>query len=222
MVGAAYAAGLPVDEIERLFTSVRIRDLFRPVWAKDGLLDNGPLARSVERMIGPMEMSQLRIPFAAMATDAETGEGVVLQSGRLSDALQASTAIPCLVRPVDQGGRRLIDGGVLHKVPVRLARSMGADLVIAVDLSLPLAWLGRVRNPVAVLMQVIEMMDQRLVRQELQEADMVIQPTVDCGSFQFRRAREQVESGEAAARRALPQLQERLAAWLGPVGVAAD
>ncbi len=222
MVGAAYAAGLSVDEIERIFSYVRIRDLFRPVWAKDGLLDNGPLARSVERLIGSLEFSQLRLPFAAVATDAQTGEGVVLNSGRLSDALRASTAIPCLVRPVEREGRHLIDGGVVHKVPVRLARAMGADLVIAVDLSVPYAWLGRARNPVSVLMRVIEIMDQRLVRQELSEADLVLQPEVDCGSFQFRRYRAQVESGERAARQALPKLREQLVEALSPVSTAAD
>lgn len=212
MVGAAYAAGLPVDEIEQIFTRVRIRDLFRPVWAADGLLDNTPLALSFERSVGRLEMSQLRIAFAAMATDATTGEPVALNTGPVSAILRASTAIPCLVRPVEWQGRRLIDGGIVHKVPVRLARSLGADLVIAVDLSNPSPWEGRrVRNPISYLMRVIDMMDQRLVAGELAEAEVVLKPHVDCGSFEFRRSAMQVRRGEDAAVAALEAIRRRLA-----------
>lgn len=212
MVGAAYAAGLPVDELERIFSQVRIRDLFRPSWAADGLLDNSPMAQSFERIVGSrLEMSDLRIPFAAMATDAATGEPVALHSGPVSMVLRASTALPCLVRPVEWDGRRLIDGGVVHKVPVRLARSLGADIVIAVDLSHPCPWQGRrVRNPISYLMRVIEMMDQRLVATELAEAEVVVQPHVDCGSFEFRRYLAQVRSGEDAAAKMIGEIRRLL------------
>lgn len=220
MVGAAYAAGLPVDEIERIFSYVRMRDLFRPVWSVSGWLDNSPLAASFERLVGRLEMEHLRIPFATVATDAATGEAVDLREGSLSAALRATTAIPCLVRPVEWAGRRMIDGGVLHKVPVRLARSLGAELVIAVDLSLPCPWAKRkVHHPLSFLMRVLEMMDQRLVAEELAEADVVLQPYVDCGSFDFRRYREQVLSGEEAAQEGLGRILQRLAE---PVAGAAD
>ncbi|MFZ5814403.1 MAG: patatin-like phospholipase family protein [Bacillota bacterium] len=223
MVGAAYAAGMPVDEIERIFSYVRLRDLFRPVWAADGLLDNSPLAQSVERVVGRLQVRDLRIPFAAMATDALTGEPVPIQDGPLSMALRASTAIPCLVRPVEYEGRRLIDGAVVHKVPVRLARSLGAEIVIAVDLSHPAPWRGRrVRHPLAYLLRVIEMMDHHLVVGELAEADVAIQPHVDCGSFQFHRSRAQVRAGEDAAVNALPLIRQRLAQPVTNEMAAAD
>lgn len=212
MVGAAYAAGMPVDEIERIFSTVRIRDLFRPVWATDGLLDNSPLGKSFERLAGPLDIEELRIPFAAVATDAATGEPVEFRTGPVSAALRCSTAIPCLVRPVEWQGRRLIDGGVTHKVPVRLARSLGADLVIAVDLSIPHPWRNRrIRSPLGFLLRVIEIMDHRLVTRELSEAEVVMQPYVDCGSFEFRRYRPQIEAGEEAALQALEQIRRRLA-----------
>jgi NTE family protein len=87
LVGAAYAAGLAVDEIERIFAAVRMRDLFRPVWSRDGWLDNGPLAHSFERTVGRHTVADLGMPFAAMATDALTGEDVVLDQGPLADLL---------------------------------------------------------------------------------------------------------------------------------------
>lgn len=212
VVGAGYAAGVPVDELERIFSTVRTRDLFRPVWATDGLLDNSPLGRTFERLAGPLAIEDLRIPFAAVATDAANGEPVEFRTGPVSAALRCSSAIPCLVRPVEWQGRRLIDGGVTHKVPVRLARSLGADLVIAVDLSIPHPWRNRrIRSPLGFLLRVIEIMDHRLVTRELSEAEVVLQPWVDCGSFEFRRYRPQIEAGEDAAQQALEQIRRRLA-----------
>lgn len=221
MVGAAYAAGLSVPQLERIFSTVRMRDLFRPVWSADGLLDNSPLAHSFEREVGTMVMEELRIPFAAVATDAANGEPVEMRTGPVSAVLRATTAIPCLVRPVEWEGRRLIDGGVVHKVPVRLARNLGADIVIAVDLSLPYPWQNRrVRHPLAFLMRVIEIMDQRLVTREVAEADMLLQPYVDCGSFEFHRSGLQIRSGEVAAREALEQIRQLVTRPFQPQAVS--
>lgn len=223
IVGAAYAAGIPVDEMDRLFSYVRLRDIFRPVWAKDGLMDNTPLAQHFERTVGRLDMKDLRIPFAAMATDAATGEAISLSAGPVPMVLRASAAIPCLTRPVEWEGRRLIDGGVAHKVPVRLTRSLGADIVIAVDLSNPSPWGGkRFRNPISYLMRVIEIMDQRLVANELAEAEVVIQPRAECGSLDFRHAKPLVRNGEDAALQALDAIRQRLAAPFTEAVSAAD
>ena len=211
IVGAAYAAGLSADEIEALFASIRMRDLFRPAWARDGWLDNAPMAASFERLVGPLTVADLRIPFAAMATDADTGEPVTLRSGPLGPILRASTAMPCIVRPVALDGRRLFDGGVLHKVPVELARDLGADVIIAVDLSVPYPWRRRKpRHPLDFLMRMVEIMDEHLVASQLAGADVVIRPWAECGTFEFHRYREQVVSGEAAAAEALPAIRALL------------
>lgn len=118
--------------------------------------------------------------------------------------------MPFLVRPVRRDGRVLVDGGVLHKVPVRLAREMGAEIVIAVDLSRSLAgdWQGR--SPVAALMQVLEVMDRALVRSELAEADIVIAPGCGEKAHDFRACASLVGRGEQEMKRALPQLRQRL------------
>jgi len=208
MVGAAYAAGLSTEQIERVFAAVRFRDLFRPVWARDGWLDNSPLAAAFEREVGRIGVEDLRIPFAATATDADTGEPVTLRSGPLGPILRASTAMPCIVRPVHLGGRRLVDGGVVHKVPVQLVRELGADIVIAVDVSMPYAWRRKKpRHPLVFLMRMLEFMDERLVAAELGGADVVIRPWADCGIFEFHRYRAQIMSGEAAATKALSAIR---------------
>lgn len=208
MVGAAYAAGLSTDQIERVFASVRFRDLFRPAWARDGWLDNAPLAETFERAAGRLNAEELRIPFAATATDADTGEPVTLQRGPLGPILRATTAMPCIVRPVHLDGRRLVDGGVVHKVPVQLARAMGADIVIAVDLSFPSPWRQKKpRHPLVFLMRMMEIMEQHLVAAQLDGADVVIRPWADCGTFEFRRYRSQILGGEPAAARAIPAIR---------------
>lgn len=222
MVGAAYAAGLTPDQIEAIFASIRLWDLFRPAWSRDGWLDNAPMAASFERLVGPLRVSDLRIPFAAMATDADTGEPVTLRSGPVGPILRASTAMPCIVRPVTLDGRRLLDGGVLHKVPVQLARELGANVVIAVDLSVPYPWRRRKpRHPLDFLMRMLEIMDERLVTSQLAGADVVIRPWAECGTFEFRRYKAQVLSGEAAAQEALPAIRARLAALEADLAPAA-
>lgn len=214
MVGAAYAAGLSTDDIERVFAAVRFRDLFRPIWARDGWLDNSPLAASFERVVGRLKVEDLRIPFAATATDADTGEPVTLRSGPLGPILRASTAMPCIVRPVQLGDRRLVDGGVVHKVSVAQARALGADIVIAVDLSVPYPWRRKKpRHPLVFLMRMLEIMDQHLVAAQLNGADVVIRPWADCGIFEFHRYRAQVLSGEAAAAEAIPAIRACLDAF---------
>lgn len=217
MVGAAYAAGLTTEQIEQVFASVRFRDLFRPAWARDGWLDNAPLAASFERAVGRLRVEDLNLPFAATATDADTGEPVTLDRGPLGPILRASTAMPCIVRPVPLGGRRLVDGGVLHKVPVQLARELGADIVIAVDVSVPYSWRRKKpRHPLVFLMRMLEIMDERLVAAELNGADIIIRPWADCGIFEFHRYRSQILSGQAAAEAAIPAIRACLAAFGAP------
>lgn len=217
MVGAAYAAGLTTEQIEQVFASVRFRDLFRPAWARDGWLDNAPLAASFERAVGRLRVEDLNLPFAATATDADTGEPVTLDRGPLGPILRASTAMPCIVRPVPLGGRRLVDGGVLHKVPVQLARELGADIVIAVDVSVPYSWRRKKpRHPLVFLMRMLEIMDERLVAAELNGADIIIRPWADCGIFEFHRYRSQILSGQAATEAAIPAIRARLAGFGAP------
>lgn len=207
LVGGAYAAGFPLDEIERIFSYVRWRDLLRWAWPGDGLFDNSPLASSFERVVGSFAMADLKIPFAAVACDMATCEPVTITTGRLADAVRASTAIPFLVRPVTRDGRRLIDGGVLQKVPVRAARALGADLVIAVDLTSPCSQTAPARNPVQALMQVIDIMAHRLAVQELEEADVLLQPRATCSGFDFRSYPGLVREGQAVTERVLAAIR---------------
>jgi NTE family protein len=134
-VGAAYAAGVSTTEISRLFHSVRWRRLARLGWRNRlSLLDAEPLEALIQASIGISAFEQLPRPFAAVACDLLTGQRIVLQTGPLARAVCASAAIPGLFPPVELDDWLLIDGGVVDNLPVDVARELGADYVIAVDL----------------------------------------------------------------------------------------
>jgi NTE family protein len=136
MVGGAYAAGIPVERIEEEWKRASLPQVVRtflPTFPRAGLSSGAELERYLRSVFGDMRVEDLRIPFAALATDLDTGEAVVIREGPLVEALRASTAIPGIFRPVRWRGRILVDGGLVEPVPVRACRELGAELVIGVD-----------------------------------------------------------------------------------------
>ncbi len=136
MVGGAYASGLPLSRIEEewLTTSrAKLLRSFLPTFPRTGLSSGAGLRRYLREILGDARIEELPIPFAAVATDLDTGEAVVLRAGPLVEAIRASTAIPGVFQPVRWEGRLLVDGGMVEPLPVRVCRDLGADIVIAVD-----------------------------------------------------------------------------------------
>jgi predicted acylesterase/phospholipase RssA/CRP-like cAMP-binding protein len=209
-IGALYAGGQPVSAFERVLPTVRWRQLVRPALPLNGFVDNHPMVRFVERYIGPAEFRDLRIPFAAVASDAVNGEAHILNKGKVSHAICASTAIPGVMKPVKYGERLLLDGAVAHPVPVALAKSMGADLVIAVDLSTPVHAKREPGHFVATILNTIDIMSRRMTRDELQLADIVLNPKLENASVSFKSSASSIEAGARAAREALPDLQRKI------------
>ena len=138
LVGAAYAVGLPVEQVEREWLVTDVHRLFRsflPTFPRAGLSSGSELSKILTDILGDTRIEDLPIPYAAVACDIDTGETVVLREGPLVDAVRASTAIPGIVHPVRRGNRLLIDGGLVDPVPIRSCRDLGADFVIAVDIT---------------------------------------------------------------------------------------
>jgi len=135
-VGGLYAAGVPLREIEHLWLEtdiVKVIKNYLPTFPRSGWSSGSEFRRSLQQLIGDIRIEDLRIPYAAVATDIETGEEVVLRSGPLVEAIRASTSIPGLFTPVYLEGRYLVDGGLVNPLPTDVVRAMGVDLVIAVD-----------------------------------------------------------------------------------------
>lgn len=135
IVGAAAAAGLAPADIAEIFREVRWSRLTRISLGRFmGLLNPEPLEQRLLDLTGTDEIEQLETPFAAVACDLTSGERVVLDHGPLGPAIRASSAVPGVFPPVPHENRLLIDGAVVDDLPVGVARAMGADYVIAVDL----------------------------------------------------------------------------------------
>jgi NTE family protein len=135
IVGAAFAAGMTIDQIAAMAAKVRWRSVVRPSLSPRGLFSTEPMRRFIQRELPVHNFDDLTVPFAAVACDLASGSEVVLKdSGDLMFALRASCSLPGLFAPVTRDGRLLVDGGVVSQLPVNAVLGMGADRVIAVDL----------------------------------------------------------------------------------------
>ncbi len=136
LAGAAWAAGR-INELAELARSITLTDLpflFSPSWSVSGMFSGKTIFDRMEAILGSQLIEQLPKKFAAVASDLKKGEGVIMTEGSLIEAIRASSAIPGFFTPVRSKGRILVDGALFYPVPVGLAHSMGAELVIAVDL----------------------------------------------------------------------------------------
>lgn len=211
VVGAMYAGGMDAFALQKQAVALdeaRIRDvrLF-----SGGLVRGRALQDYVNDTIGGRPIEKLGKPFAAVATELETGRRTVFVRGNTGQAVRASSSIPGVFEPVAIGGKHYVDGGVVSPVPVDAARQLGADFVIAVDIStkaggqVPGSLLGTVNQSITI-------MGQKLGEQELARADVVIRPRVnDIGPADFERKGAAILEGERAALAALPGIREQLA-----------
>ena len=157
------------------------------------------------------DFDNLRIPFRALATNLLTGEQVIIQKGSLIDALRASMAIPLLFTPVQMNNAMLVDGGLVQNLPVSEARSLGGDLVIAVDTSSKLRDSHALNAPWEIADQVTTIMQNDRVQSEINKADIAIQPFLeDISNTAFDRIETIIQSGEEAAEQAIPAIEQVL------------
>ncbi|HYG57442.1 MAG TPA: patatin-like phospholipase family protein, partial [Symbiobacteriaceae bacterium] len=127
LIGAVFAGGFALAELERLAPTLSWPKLVGPVWPRDGILTNVKLGAFVEQLVGAKRIEDLPIGYAAVAVDRASGGEVILRQGPIGQAVRASTAIPGLFTPVMHESRELIDGGLVNNVPASVVRSMGAD-----------------------------------------------------------------------------------------------
>ena len=159
---------------------------------------------------GVKDFNRLRIPFAAVAADIETGEAVVLNAGELATAMRASMSIPGVFAPVELDGRLLVDGGIADNLPIDVARKLGADILIAVNIGTLRRSREKLTSPMTITAQVMTILIQKNTDEQiatLGKGDLLIQPSLgEIGSSDFARAAEAIRIGEAEARRLAPRL----------------
>jgi NTE family protein len=181
LVGGALAAGMPLDEIEEIGRSMRWRDVGRATLSRLGIQSNARMEGYIRVRFPVSRFEDLRIPFAAVATDLRAGSAVVMSGeGDVAFAIRASSAIPGWYVPVtDEKGRQLVDGGLVANVPTAAARALGADIVIAVDVNSEGAkFLGPPQTALGVMLQAMMVVQRTAAMHQWQDADVVIMPKV--------------------------------------------
>lgn len=223
VVGALYAQGKHAGQIRKLVTEFgwkRLTPFIDPSLPKSGLIKGNKVKDLLTLFIGgDVKFSDLKIPFACVATDIITGEEVVIDKGLVPEALRASISIPGIFAVVSREGRYLVDGSLVNPVPVSVVKCMGADFIIAVNVIPDVTQLAHREHAVAakepniinIIMQSMYIGIYNLVKAGVQAADVVIEPNVGhVGAGEFHYAAELIEQGEAAAQECLPEIRRKL------------
>lgn len=214
LVAALYASGrngVQLQQVAESMEEAAFTDWTLPIFNR-GMLRGEALARYVDAQVGGKLIEQMPLALGIVATDLNSGQGVLFQRGDTGTAVRASSAVPALFLPVKIGGQEYVDGGLVSPVPVHYARQMGAEVVIAVDISS-----APEGNPAGdtlhVLLQTFAIMGKSINTYELRGADVVVRPALSgVGSADFTARRRAIEAGRAAMQRLLPQLKAAIAA----------
>lgn len=176
-VGALYAFGVDVDEIEKLTRDLRWLDISEISLSKFGLMSNEKFGELLVEKIGDKNIEDAKIPMRIIATDIATGEKVILEKGNLADAVRASACLPGIFKPVEIDGRLLVDGGIVENVPVTPLVDMGADYIIAVQLTVSAA-AKRPEHIIEVMLNTFEFMITNISKPYLKDANVLIKPNL--------------------------------------------
>ncbi|WP_310342772.1 patatin-like phospholipase family protein [Pelomonas aquatica] len=211
LVAALYASGKGGKEMQTLAEGMDEGGITDWSFPLRGLIRGEALARFIRDKTGGKGIEQMALPLGIVATDLSDGSAILFRSGDTGTAVRASSAVPAVFQPVRIGQREYVDGGLVSPVPVRFAREMGAQLVIAVDITSPPE-----KDPPGdafrMLMQTFAIMGRSINTFELREADAVIRPRLDgVSSADFTARRRAIQAGRDAAQAMLPLLRQRVA-----------
>lgn len=209
LVAAIYASGktgIQLQKVAETMEEATFTDWTLPIFSR-GMLRGEALARYVSAQVNGRLIENMPLLLGIVATDLNSGQGVLFQRGDAATAVRASSAVPALFQPVKIAGHEYVDGGLVSPVPVRYARQMGAELIIAVDISsAPEA--NAASDTLQILMQTFSIMSKSINNYELREADVVVRPAlIGVGSSDFGARRRAIQAGRVAMQALLPQLR---------------
>ena len=213
LVAAFFAAGKTGAQLQWLADTMdesQFTDWSVPFMSR-GMLRGEALGRYVNSQLNGAKIEDMKMPLGIVATDLQTGEGVLFRRGDVATAVRASSAVPSVFEPVRIGTKDYVDGGLVSPVPVRFARQMGADIIIAVDIS-SRPEDAKTNDMLKVLLQTFSIMGKSISQLELAQAELVVRPAMaDVGSAEFTARKKSIEAGRAAMKLALPALKAALA-----------
>jgi NTE family protein len=211
LVAALYASGRSGLEMASLAMTMDEGAITDWSFPARGLIRGEALARYVREQTGGKTIEQMRLPLGIVATDLDSGNAILFQRGDTGAAVRASSAVPAVFQPVKIGAREYVDGGLVSPVPVRFARQMGAELVIAVDISSPPDG-NATGDLMTMLLQTFAIMGRSINQFELRDADIVLRPSLaGVSSADFTARRRAIQAGRDAALVMLPSLKARIA-----------
>jgi NTE family protein len=212
LVASLYASGKNSAQLRRIAETMEeaeITDWMMPILNR-GALRGEALARYVNGQVGGRLIEQMKMPLGIVATDLQTGEPVLFRRGNTGAAVRASSAVPAVFQPVKIGNREYVDGGLVSPVPVRQTREMGANVVIAVDISTDPEG-SPTTDTFQILMQTFNIMGKSLNTALLKDADVVVKPALaGVKSADFAARHKSIEAGREAMLKQLPKLKEIL------------
>lgn len=209
-IGALYASGYTGFQLQEISIPMKEERVIDWSWPNRGLFTGKPLETFINQAVKYAPLEKLRRTFAVVATELATGETIVFRTGNTGIAVSASCAVPGVFQPVVINGKSYVDGGLVRPVPSSVARALGADFVIAVNIS-NLPKNNKTDTTVNVLLQTFDIMSQTINRYELANADIVIRPATRAiaqGSLDDRHLA--ILEGEKAVAAVLPELKARL------------
>lgn len=220
-VGALYAGGYNGPALENIAFGLNEQDLRDVVFPDRGFVRGERLQDFVNQYLANRSIEDLDRRFVAVATELQRGELTAFNHGNTGMAVRASSSIPGIFQPVKINGREYVDGGLVSPVPVKVARAMGADVVIAVDVSRKPEDTPELTDTADVLLQSLYIMGNTVSDYEVTAADVVIRPDVtEVGTLDFGKKTRAMEAGAAAALdavgRVFQAIRDAAAKKLGP------
>jgi len=208
LIGGVYATGVPIKYIKGIAKEINWDHITDITFPRKGLIKGDKLLSFLEVITQGKNIEDLNIPFRAIACDIESGKHIVLKEGSVAKAVRASTSIPGIYIPFKHQDRLLVDGGVLDPVPISTVRDMGADMVIAVDVSTKTVNY-EANNIFDILFNTFDIIQHELEKHRTLDADIIIRPDLSgYNSFDLDSYEKCFSAGYDAVKNALPQIKE--------------
>jgi NTE family protein len=210
VVAALFAAGYNGFDLQRISLSMdedTVRDWILP---NRGFIRGDALQKFINDAVQRRDIQNLNRKLAIVATDLQTGEPMVFQSGNTGLAVRASSSVPGIFQPVKIGTREFVDGGLVSPVPVKVARDLGADIVIAVNIS-GVPQQSKLSDTLDILLQTFTIMGHVIASEELSAADVVVSPDIsELKSASFDSRNIAIIEGEKAGLAAVPEIKQKI------------
>jgi NTE family protein len=210
VVGSLYAAGYSGFQLQELAFSLDEKQLRDVSFATTGLIKGEKLQDYINQLVQNRPIEKLNKPFGAVATNLATGSSILFQRGNTGQAVRASSSIPGVFQPTLIAGHRYVDGGVISPVPVESARKMGANFIIAVDISAKANGFTPT-GAIGIMQQSVTIMGQKMGATELAAADIILRPRVGkIGAIDFEQRHRAILEGEKVTLHMMPEIKRKL------------